>query len=94
MSVGDPVLTTLVSSDKVYAYFDASEATFLKYMRAAKPADGLAERPSGEDMAEAERLQGVEHHQVEVARDAAVLEGVVEDEEGEEEVFEPEPEEK
>ena len=37
VGVGDPVLTTLVSSDKVYAYFDASEATFLKYMRAAKP---------------------------------------------------------
>ncbi|MFG6467314.1 efflux RND transporter periplasmic adaptor subunit [Roseateles sp. BYS87W] len=38
VGVGDPVLTTLVSSDKVYAYFDASEATYLKYMRAAKPA--------------------------------------------------------
>ncbi|MBL8275359.1 MAG: efflux RND transporter periplasmic adaptor subunit [Pelomonas sp.] len=37
VGVGDPVLTTLVSSDKVYAYFDASEATYLKYMRAAKP---------------------------------------------------------
>jgi RND family efflux transporter MFP subunit len=36
VGVGDPVLTTLVSSDKVYAYFDASEATYLKYMRAAK----------------------------------------------------------
>jgi RND family efflux transporter MFP subunit len=38
VGVGDPMLTTVVSSDKVYAYFDASEATFLKYMRAAKPA--------------------------------------------------------
>lgn len=37
VGVGDTVLTTLVSSDKVYAYFDASEATFLKYIRAAKP---------------------------------------------------------
>lgn len=37
VGVGDPVLTTLVSSDKVYAYFDASEATYLKYMRSAKP---------------------------------------------------------
>ena len=38
VGVGDPVLTNIVSSDKVYAYFDASEATYLKYMRAAKPA--------------------------------------------------------
>jgi len=37
VGVGDAVLTTIVSSDKVYAYFDASEATFLKYMRSAKP---------------------------------------------------------
>ncbi|KQY85367.1 efflux RND transporter periplasmic adaptor subunit [Pelomonas sp. Root1444] len=38
VGVGDPVLTTVVSNDKVYAYFDASEATYLKYMRSAKPA--------------------------------------------------------
>ncbi|MCY4744863.1 efflux RND transporter periplasmic adaptor subunit [Pelomonas sp. UHG3] len=37
VGVGDAVLTTLVSSDKVYAYFDASEAAYLRYMRAAKP---------------------------------------------------------
>ncbi|HEY1130218.1 MAG TPA: efflux RND transporter periplasmic adaptor subunit [Roseateles sp.] len=37
VGVGDPVLTTVVSSDKVYAYFDASEATYLKYMRSTKP---------------------------------------------------------
>jgi len=37
VGVGDPVLTTVVSNDKVYAYFDASEATYLKYMRSAKP---------------------------------------------------------
>ncbi len=37
VSVGEPVLTTLVSNDKVYAYFDASEAAYLRYMRAAKP---------------------------------------------------------
>ena len=37
VGVGDTVLTTLVSSDRVYAYFDASEATYLKYMRATKP---------------------------------------------------------
>ncbi|MCF8204458.1 MAG: efflux RND transporter periplasmic adaptor subunit [Methylotenera sp.] len=43
VGVGDPVLTTLVSSDKVYAYFDASEATFLRYMRAAKPASTVVQ---------------------------------------------------
>jgi RND family efflux transporter MFP subunit len=37
VGVGDTVLTTIVSSDKVYAYFDASEATYLKYMRSGKP---------------------------------------------------------
>ena len=47
VGVGDPVLTTLVSSDKVYVYFDASEATYLKYMRAAR--DGS--RPSSRDVA-------------------------------------------
>lgn len=47
VGVGDPVLTTLVSSDKVYAYFDASEATYLKYMRAAR--DGS--RPSSREVA-------------------------------------------
>ncbi len=31
VSVNEPVLTTIVSTDRVYAYFDASEATFLKY---------------------------------------------------------------
>lgn len=36
VTVGDPVLTTMVSTDKVYAYFDASEAIYLKYMRAAQ----------------------------------------------------------
>lgn len=36
VGVGDTVLTTLVSSDRVYAYFDASEAAYLKYMRAAR----------------------------------------------------------
>lgn len=36
VGVGAQVLTTLVSSDKVYAYFDASEATYLKYMRGAR----------------------------------------------------------
>ncbi|SEN19582.1 membrane fusion protein, multidrug efflux system/membrane fusion protein, multidrug efflux system [Duganella sp. CF517] len=36
VSIGDPVLTTVVSSDRVYAYFDASEAIYLKYMRSAR----------------------------------------------------------
>lgn len=36
VNAGDPILTTVVSTDKVYAYFDASEALYLKYMRAAK----------------------------------------------------------
>jgi RND family efflux transporter MFP subunit len=35
ISAGDPVLTTIVSTDNVYAYFDASEAAYLKYGRAA-----------------------------------------------------------
>jgi RND family efflux transporter MFP subunit len=30
VAVGDPVLTTLVSQDKVYAYFDVSEETYLR----------------------------------------------------------------
>jgi RND family efflux transporter MFP subunit len=45
VNVGDAVLTTIVSSDKVYAYFDASEALYLKYTRAAH--DGS--RPSSRD---------------------------------------------
>ncbi|MFG6431772.1 efflux RND transporter periplasmic adaptor subunit [Roseateles sp. LYH14W] len=43
VGVGDAVLTTLVSSDRVHAYFDASEAAYLKYMRAAKPADVIVQ---------------------------------------------------
>jgi RND family efflux transporter MFP subunit len=31
VGVNEPVLTTIVSTDRVYAYFDASEAAFLKY---------------------------------------------------------------
>jgi RND family efflux transporter MFP subunit len=38
VNVNEPVLTTIVSTDRVYAYFDASEAAFLKYgQEAAKP---------------------------------------------------------
>ena len=36
VNAGEPALTTIVSMDRVYAYFDASEATYLKYVRAAK----------------------------------------------------------
>lgn len=32
----EPVLTTIVSQDKVFAYFDASESTYLKYAKAAR----------------------------------------------------------
>jgi RND family efflux transporter MFP subunit len=35
VSVNEPVLTTIVSTTPVYAYFDASEAAFLKYAQAA-----------------------------------------------------------
>jgi RND family efflux transporter MFP subunit len=38
VSVNEPVLTTIVSTDRIYAYFDASESAYLKYGRdAAKP---------------------------------------------------------
>ncbi len=33
VGAGEPVLTTLVSMDKVYAYFDIDEGTYLKYGR-------------------------------------------------------------
>ncbi|MFC0116516.1 efflux RND transporter periplasmic adaptor subunit [Pseudoalteromonas xiamenensis] len=36
VNAGQSLLTTLVSSDRVYAYFDADEQTFLEYMRFAK----------------------------------------------------------
>jgi RND family efflux transporter MFP subunit len=35
VGVSEPVLTTIVSTERVYAYFDASEAAFLKYGQAA-----------------------------------------------------------
>ncbi|HET7773874.1 MAG TPA: efflux RND transporter periplasmic adaptor subunit [Burkholderiaceae bacterium] len=38
VGVSEPVLTTIVSQDKVYAWFDASEATYLKYARANREA--------------------------------------------------------
>jgi RND family efflux transporter MFP subunit len=36
ISAGDSVLTTIVSTDKVHAWFDASEAQYLKYVAAAR----------------------------------------------------------
>ncbi len=42
---GDPVLTTIVSMDRVYAYFDASEAAYLKYGRASHTASREAANP-------------------------------------------------
>lgn len=45
VGVAEPVLTTLVSIDRVYAYFDASEATYLKYVRATREGS----RPSSRD---------------------------------------------
>ena len=38
VSVNDPALTTIVATDRVYAYFDASEAAYLKYGQAAATA--------------------------------------------------------
>lgn len=35
---GETVLTTVVSQDKVYAYFDVPEATYLRYTQGANPA--------------------------------------------------------
>ncbi|RJG09328.1 efflux RND transporter periplasmic adaptor subunit [Massilia cavernae] len=35
VNVNEPVLTTIVSTDRVYAYFDASEAAYLKYGQSA-----------------------------------------------------------
>ena len=38
VNANEPVLTTIVSNDRVYAYFEASEAAFLKYgQQAASP---------------------------------------------------------
>lgn len=47
VGVNEPVLTTIVSVENVYAYFDASEATYLKYVRASR--EGT--RPSSRETA-------------------------------------------
>jgi len=36
VNIGDPVLTSIVSQDRVYAYFDAGEDAYLRYLRAAR----------------------------------------------------------
>ncbi|WP_371366616.1 multidrug efflux RND transporter periplasmic adaptor subunit MexE [Pseudomonas sp. QL9] len=36
VNTGETLLTTLVSTDKVYAYFDADERVYLKYMKLAR----------------------------------------------------------
>jgi multidrug efflux system membrane fusion protein len=46
VKAADTLLTTLVSVGKVYAYFDADEQTYLKYMKLAK--EGT--RPSSRDV--------------------------------------------
>jgi multidrug efflux system membrane fusion protein len=46
VKAADTILTTLVSVGKVYAYFDADEQTYLKYMKLAK--EGT--RPSSRDV--------------------------------------------
>ena len=40
VAVNEPVLTTIVATDRVYAYFDASEAAYLKYGQAAARPQG------------------------------------------------------
>jgi RND family efflux transporter MFP subunit len=52
VSVGDPVLSTLVASDTVQVWFDASESSFLKIsqaMRAGGPAPTVAVGLANED---------------------------------------------
>jgi len=46
VTAGQTQLTTLVSVDKVYAYFDADEQTYLKYMQLAQQGS----RPSSRDV--------------------------------------------
>ncbi|WP_298442003.1 efflux RND transporter periplasmic adaptor subunit [uncultured Ferrimonas sp.] len=46
VAAGQNVLTRLVSTDKVYAYFDADEQTYLKYIRLANEGS----RPSARDV--------------------------------------------
>ncbi len=36
VSNAEPILTTIVTQDKVFAYFDVSESTYLKYVKSSK----------------------------------------------------------
>lgn len=42
VTAGEPVLTTLVSQDKVHAWFDAPESLYLRFQQAAREAKGGA----------------------------------------------------
>jgi RND family efflux transporter MFP subunit len=52
VDIGEPVLTSIVSTDRMYAYFDASEALYLKYGKASR--EGT--RPSSREAANPVRL--------------------------------------
>src|SRR3954468_20827665 len=58
---------------------DCIGATQTDSMCAGEAGEWLAQRAAGEDVVEAERLQRVEQNDVEVTREAAVLEAIVED---------------
>jgi RND family efflux transporter MFP subunit len=54
VTVGAPVLTTLVSQERVYAYFDVSEATYLKSLRRAAPEPARGAGPAWMGLADEE----------------------------------------
>lgn len=60
VNVGDPVLTSIVSQDRVYAYFDAAEDAYLKYLR---PPGGPRGKPGAVLMGLADE-QGYPHRGV------------------------------
>lgn len=55
---GSTLLTTIVSLDPIYFYFDADEAEYLKYQRLAK----AGSRPSSRDVANPVELQLADEH--------------------------------
>jgi RND family efflux transporter MFP subunit len=55
---GSTLLTTIVSLDPIYFYFDADEAEYLKYQRLAK----AGTRPSSRDVANPVELQLADEH--------------------------------
>lgn len=48
VSAGQPVLTTIVSQDRVYAYFDASEQAYLRYTQVNSGAGSAQRKPQGQ----------------------------------------------